>query len=349
MGGIRDSGFRVEALSWEPEAGVGPGIPNWKLATGDWKLVTEQKRKYRSSAWFGPPDKDGFIHRSWVGRGLPEGIFDGRPVIGICNTWSELTPCNAHFRELAEHVKRGVWEAGGFPLEFPVMSLGETSCGRRRCCSAISRAWTSRNRSAATRSTASCCCCGCDKTTPSLIMGAASCDLPAHRGLRRADAERQVPRRGHRLRHGRLALQRGGARPATMSLQEFMQAESCMSRSAGTCNDHGHGVDDGGMAEALGMALPRQRGDSRGRLAPLSRRRSSPAGASSRWSSEDMPHVEDPDARRVRECDPRERRRSAARPTPCIHLLAIAGRVGVPLDAGGLGRARPRRADASST
>ena len=81
-------------------------------------------KKYRSSAWFAKPDKDGFIHRSWVGRGLPEGIFDGRPIIGICNTWSELTPCNGHFRELAEHVKRGVWEAGGTPFEFPVMSLG---------------------------------------------------------------------------------------------------------------------------------------------------------------------------------------------------------------------------------
>ena len=86
------------------------------------------KRKYRSSAWFEKLDKDGFIHRSWVGRGLPEGIFlDGRPIIGICNTWSELTPCHAHFREVAEHVKRGVWEAGGIPFEFPVTSLGETS------------------------------------------------------------------------------------------------------------------------------------------------------------------------------------------------------------------------------
>ena len=90
-------------------------------------MPEDKQRKYRSSAWFSKLDKDGFIHRSWVGRGFPEGIFDGRPIIGICNTWSELTPCNGHFRELAEHVKRGVWEAGGLPFEFPVMSLGETS------------------------------------------------------------------------------------------------------------------------------------------------------------------------------------------------------------------------------
>ena len=84
-------------------------------------------RQYRSASWFAKKDKDGFIHRSWMGRGLPRDVFDGRPIIGICNTFSELTPCNAHFRELADHVKRGVWEAGGLPFEFPVTSLGETS------------------------------------------------------------------------------------------------------------------------------------------------------------------------------------------------------------------------------
>ena len=82
-------------------------------------MSDEKQRTYRSAAWFGKKDKDGFIHRSWVGRGLPEGIFDGRPVIGICNTWSELTPCNLHFRDLADHVKRGVWEAGGCRSSFP--------------------------------------------------------------------------------------------------------------------------------------------------------------------------------------------------------------------------------------
>ncbi len=86
-----------------------------------------KKRARRSQQWFGREGKDGFLHRSWIkNQGYPDDMFDGRPVIGICNTWSELTPCNGHFRELAEFVKRGVYEAGGFPLEFPVMSLGET-------------------------------------------------------------------------------------------------------------------------------------------------------------------------------------------------------------------------------
>ena len=88
---------------------------------------------FRSQAWFGIPGKDGFIHRSWMkNQGIPHDQFDGRPVIGICNTWSELTPCNAHFRELAEYVKKGVYEAGGLPLEFPVMSLARPICDRPR-------------------------------------------------------------------------------------------------------------------------------------------------------------------------------------------------------------------------
>jgi dihydroxyacid dehydratase/phosphogluconate dehydratase len=85
-------------------------------------------KKLRSTHWFGLTDRDGFIHRSWMkNQGFPPDVFDGRPVIGICNTFSELTPCNAHLRGIADRVKRGVWEAGGFPLEFPVMSLGETN------------------------------------------------------------------------------------------------------------------------------------------------------------------------------------------------------------------------------
>ena len=82
--------------------------------------------RLRSQAWFGLRDIHGFLYRSWLkNRGLPHDMFEGKPVIGICNTWSELTPCNSHFRTLAEHVRFGILEAGGFPLEFPVMSLGE--------------------------------------------------------------------------------------------------------------------------------------------------------------------------------------------------------------------------------
>ena len=124
---------------------------------GEARVMAGSDKKLRSTAWFGHPDKDGFLHRSWMkNQGFPADLFDGRPVIGICNTFSELTPCNAHFRELAERVKRGVYEAGGFPLEFPVFSTGNRTSGRPRCCSATSPRWTSRRRSAAIRSTASC-------------------------------------------------------------------------------------------------------------------------------------------------------------------------------------------------
>lgn len=136
--------------------------------------------KFRSSAWFGRSDKDGFIHRSWMrNQGFPEDLFDGRPVIGICNTWSELTPCNAHLRALAERVKRGVWESGGFPLEFPVMSSGETNL---RPTAMLFHNLISMDVEESIRGNpidGVVLMCGCDKTTPALVMGAASCDVPA--------------------------------------------------------------------------------------------------------------------------------------------------------------------------
>src|SRR5471030_604666 len=135
--------------------------------------------KFRSQSWFGLKDRDGFVYRSWMkNQGRPDDLFDGRPVIGICNTWSELTPCNGHFRELAEFVKRGVYEAGGFPLEFPVMSLGETQL---RPTAMLFRNLASMDVEQAIRGNpidGVVLLVGCDKTTPSLLMGAASCDLP---------------------------------------------------------------------------------------------------------------------------------------------------------------------------
>src|SRR5689334_24791140 len=135
--------------------------------------------KLRSAAWFGLRNRDGFIHRSWMkNQGLPDHLFDGRPVIGICNTWSELTPCNAHFRMIADRVKRGVYEASGFPLEFPVMSLGETLL---RPTAMLFRNLGSMDVEESIRGNpidGVVLLCGCDKTTPSLVMGAASCDLP---------------------------------------------------------------------------------------------------------------------------------------------------------------------------
>ena len=136
-------------------------------------------RKLRSQEWYGRKDRDGFLHRSWMkNQGWPPDLFDGRPIIGICNTWSELTPCNAHFRELAEWVKRGVWEAGGFPLEFPVMSLGETLM---RPTAMLFRNLASMDVEESIRANpldGVVLLMGCDKTTPALLMGAGSCDLP---------------------------------------------------------------------------------------------------------------------------------------------------------------------------
>ncbi|MEY2854432.1 MAG: hypothetical protein RL030_1564, partial [Pseudomonadota bacterium] len=137
------------------------------------------KRPLRSRQWFGREGKQGFYYRSWLkGLGLPHDLFDGRPVIGICNTWSELTPCNSSFRDLAEHVKRGVYEAGGFPLEFPVMSLGET---QMRPTAMLFRNLASMDVEESIRANpvdGVVLLMGCDKTTPSLLMGAASVDIP---------------------------------------------------------------------------------------------------------------------------------------------------------------------------
>lgn len=140
---------------------------------------TKKKSTRRSQAWFGRQDRDGFIYRSWVkNRGIPHDQFDGRPVIGICNTYSELTPCNSHFRALAEQVKIGIWEAGGFPLEFPVMSLGETLL---RPTAMLYRNLASMDVEESIRANpldGVVLLMGCDKTTPALLMGAASVDVP---------------------------------------------------------------------------------------------------------------------------------------------------------------------------
>jgi dihydroxy-acid dehydratase len=290
--------------------------------------VSDQKRKYRSAAWFGPLDKDGFIHRSWVGRGLPEGIFDGRPIIGICNTWSELTPCNGHFRELAEHVKRGVWEAGGVPFEFPVMSLGETSI---RPTAMLFRNLASMDVEESIRANpidGVVLLCGCDKTTPSLIMGAASCDLPAlvvsggtmlNGKFRGADigSGTDVWRFSEEVR--------GGA----MSLKEFMQAESCMSRSWGTCNVMGTASTMAVMAEALGLALP-----DNAAIPAVDSRRLAQAHVAGRRIVE----LVEQDIRMSKiltraafENAVRVNGAVGGSTNAVLHLLAIAGRVGVPL------------------
>src|SRR5260370_13315921 len=209
----------------------------------------------RSTHWFGLQDKDGFIHRSWMKtQGLPADLVDGRPVIGICNTWSELVPCNAHFRQIADRVKRGVYEAGGFPLEFPVMSLGETNL---RPTAMLFRNLASMDVEESIRGNpidGVVLLMGCDKTTPSLLMGAASCDLPTI-GLSGG------PMLSGKF-HGRdigsgtgLWQMTDQLRAGKMKAEEYFEAESCMHRYKGHCMTLGMGSTIANMVEALGMSL----------------------------------------------------------------------------------------------
>jgi L-arabonate dehydrase len=218
--------------------------------------VPEEKRSYRSAAWFAKADRDGFGHRSWMrNQGLPGDVFDGRPVIGICNTWSELTPCNAHFRQIAERVKRGVWEAGGLPLEFPVMSLGEAIM---RPTAMLFRNLVSMDVEESIRANpidGVVLLCGCDKTTPSLVMGTASCDIPAL--VVSGGPMLNGKYRGHDIGSGTSMWQLSEeVKAGTMSREDFMDAEACMSRSAGHCMTMGTASTMACMVEALGLALP---------------------------------------------------------------------------------------------
>jgi dihydroxy-acid dehydratase len=218
--------------------------------------MADTKKPLRSTAWFGHPDKDGFLHRSWMkNQGFPADLFDGRPVIGICNTWSELTPCNAHFRDLAERVKRGVYEAGGFPLEFPVFSTGESNL---RPTAMLFRNLASMDVEEAIRGNpidGVVLMTGCDKTTPALLMGAASCDVPAI--VLSGGPMLNGKYRGRDIGSGtdvwRFAEE---VKAGEMSLEDFMDAEACMSRSAGHCMVMGTASTMNSMAEALGMSLP---------------------------------------------------------------------------------------------
>ena len=214
------------------------------------------ERTLRSQAWFGAADRDGFIHRSWMkNQGLPDDVFDGRPVIGICNTWSELTPCNAHFRALAERVERGVWEAGGLPLEFPVLSLGETNL---RPTAMLYRNLASMDVEESIRANpidGVVLLCGCDKTTPALVMGAASCDVPAI--VVSGGPMLSGKFRGQDIGSGTCVWRFSEAvRAGEMELGEFLAAEGSMSRSAGHCMTMGTASSMACMVEALGLSLP---------------------------------------------------------------------------------------------
>jgi L-arabonate dehydrase len=210
----------------------------------------------RSRDWFGTDDINGFLHRSWMqNQGIPPRMLDGRPVIGICNTYSELTPCNAHLRHLAEYVKRGVYEAGGFPVEFPVTSLGETVI---RPTSMLLRNLVSMDVEESIRGNpidGVVLLCGCDKTTPALVMGAASCDLPTIvvSGGPMLNGSFQ----GRAIGSGtHLFAMDDDYRAGKLSREEYRAAEAAMSRSAGHCNTMGTASTMASMVEALGLALP---------------------------------------------------------------------------------------------
>jgi L-arabonate dehydrase len=209
----------------------------------------------RSQNWFGGADKTGFFHRSGIkAMGVPNRMFDGRPVIGICNTWSQLTPCNAHFRELAEHVARGVYEAGGFPLEFPVTSMGETLM---RPSTMLYRNLVSMDVEETLRANpldGVVLLCGCDKTTPALLMGAASVDLPTI--VLSGGPTLPGRRRGVTLPSGTgTYAMYDQVRAGTMSTEDFVAAEACMWRSNGHCNTMGTASTMASLVEAMGLSL----------------------------------------------------------------------------------------------
>jgi dihydroxy-acid dehydratase len=218
--------------------------------------MTDKKKELRSRHWYGGTDKDGFIHRSWMkNQGFPDHAFDGRPIIGICNTWSELTPCNSHLRILAEGVKRGVWEAGGFPVEFPVSSLGET---QMRPTAMLFRNLLAMDVEEAIRAygiDGVVLLGGCDKTTPGQLMGAASVDLPTI--VVSSGPMLNGKWKGKDIGSGTDVWKFSeDVRAGKMSLAEFMAAESGMSRSPGVCMTMGTATTMASIVEAMGLSLP---------------------------------------------------------------------------------------------
>ena len=285
------------------------------------------RKQLRSQAWFAGDTRESFIHRSWM-RGFPRDEFDGRPVIGVCNTYSELTPCNAHLRGLAESVKRGVWEAGGLPLEFPVMSLGESNL---RPTAMLYRNLASMDVEESIRGNpidGVILLVGCDKTTPALLMGAASCDLPTIavsggpmlRGIFRGTSigsGTDLWRFAEEVKGGRMS-------PADLAL-----AETGMNRSAGSCNTMGTASTMACMVEALGVGLPGNAAipavDSRRSvLAHLAGRRIVELVRDDVALSKILTRAAFENAVRVNAA-------IGGSTNAVIHLIALAGRVGVPL------------------
>ena len=289
----------------------------------------QKNNKLRSREWFGREGKDGFVYRAWMkNQGFPADEFDGKPVIGICNTFSEFTPCNAHFGQIVEAVKRGIWEAGGFPLEFPVMSLGE--------CTIKPTAMLFRNLASmdveesirANPMDGVVLLCGCDKTTPSLVMGAASVDIPS------------IVVSGGPMLTGRFKGKSIGTsdlwrfaeefKMGKLSQEDFIEAEAAMCRSQGHCAVMGTASTMACMVESLGLSLPGNAAipaaDSRRKvLAHLSGRRIVEMAQQNLTMSKVLSRESFENAIRVNAA-------IGGSTNFVIHLLAIAGRLGIRLE-----------------
>lgn len=288
-----------------------------------------KKNELRSQGWFGRSGKDGFIYRAWMkNQGIPDEAFRGKPVIGICNTWSELTPCNAHFRELAESVKKGVIAAGGFPVEFPVMSLGETLI---KPTAMLYRNLASMDVEESIRANPMdgvVLLCGCDKTTPSLVMGACSVNLPT---IVVSGGPMLTGRfRGKTIGTSDVWRFSDAVRSGAMSEEELRMAEAAMCRSRGHCAVMGTASTMACMVESLGLSLPENAAipaaDSRRKvLAEYSGQRIVEMVRENLKLSDILTREAFENAIMVNAA-------IGGSTNFVLHLLAIAGRIGVPLD-----------------
>lgn len=289
----------------------------------------EWPRRLRSQEWYGGTSRDNIYHRGWLkNQGYPHDLFDGRPVIGILNTWGELTPCNGHLRELAEKVKAGVWEAGGFPLEVPVFSASENTFRptammyRNLAAMAVEEVMRAQPIDGAVLLV------GCDKTTPSLMMGAASTDIPSI--VVTGGPMLNGWFRGERVGSGTALWQMSeDIKAGKMSQDDFLEAEQAMSRSSGTCNTMGTASTMASMAEALGMALSGNAAipavDARRRvMAQLSGRRIVDMVKDDLKPSDILTRAAFENAIRTNGA-------IGGSTNAVIHILALAGRVGVDL------------------
>ena len=286
-------------------------------------------KKRRSSLWYGNKDRDGFIHRSWMkNQGFPDHAFDGRPIVGICNTWSELTPCNSSLRDLAEGVKRGVWEAGGFPVEFPVMSLGETQMKPTAMLFRNLLAMDVEESIRAYGIDGVVLLGGCDKTTPGQLMGAASVDIPTI--VVSSGPMLNGKWQGKDIGSGTDVWKFSEAvRAGDMSLSEFMAAESGMSRSKGVCMTMGTASTMSSLVEAMGLSLP-----ANGALPAVDARRMALAHLTGKRIVEMVDEDLKPSEILTRDAFINAIITNAAvggSSNAVVHLLAIAGRVGVEL------------------